>query len=396
MTLVIVLQKYMERFMENIVIILSLFYIFYLLFEKINLDKKRRTLKYIIHINGIRGKSTVSRLIDAGLRAGGYKVFTKTTGTSPRIIDTNTKEFEINRQGKPNIREQIKVINWANKENTEILILECMAVKPDLQYICENKILKSNIVAITNVREDHLDEMGDTLDKIADSLSNTIPTKGTFFTADENYFNFFKNKCIAKNTNAFLSKELKNEYWQIDFPVNVSLAIDICKFLNVDEKIALEGMRDYHKDPGSLKVLSYLNKRNFRIFFINTLAANDPNSTEIILNRISTKVYWNNRKYLLINNRADRLSRLEQFVNFTTNFGNKFDKILISGENKRLFYKHLLKNGMNKDDLVILLDEEYFENIEEDTLIFAVGNICRLGKKLVDYFEERGEIIDDK
>lgn len=179
MTLVIVLQKYMERFMENIVIILSLFYIFYLLFEKINLDKKRRTLKYIIHINGIRGKSTVSRLIDAGLRAGGYKVFTKTTGTSPRIIDTNTKEFEINRQGKPNIREQIKVINWANKENTEILILECMAVKPDLQYICENKILKSNIVAITNVREDHLDEMGDTLDKIADSLSNTIPTKGT-------------------------------------------------------------------------------------------------------------------------------------------------------------------------------------------------------------------------
>ena len=85
-----------------------------------------------------------------------------------------------------------------------------------------------------------------------------------------------------------------------------------------------------------------------------------------------------------------------QFVNFTTNFGNKFDKILISGENKRLFYKHLLKNGMNKDDLFILLDEEYFENIEEDTLIFAVGNICRLGKKLVDYFEERGEIIDDK
>ena len=40
--------------------------------------------------------------------------------------------------------------------------------------------------------------------------------------------------------------------------------------------------------------------------------------------------------------------------------------------------------------------EEYFENIEEDSLIFAVGNICRLGKKLVDYFEERGEIIDDK
>ncbi|WP_338953467.1 poly-gamma-glutamate synthase PgsB [Fusobacterium nucleatum] len=382
--------------MEIIIIILSLLYVLYLFFEKINLDKNRKNLKYIIHINGIRGKSTVSRLIDAGLRAGGYKVFTKTTGTSPRIIDTNAKEFEINRQGKANIREQISVITWASKEKAEVLILECMAVKPELQYVCENKILKSDIVAITNVREDHLDEMGDSLDKIADSLSNTIPKKATFFTADKNYFNFFKNRCEDKNTRAFLSKNIKNEYWEIDFPNNIALAIDICKYLNVDEKIALEGMRTYHKDPGSLKVLTYLNKKNFRIFFVNTLAANDPDSTEIILDRVCIKTYWNNERYLLINNRADRLSRLKQFVNFTIKFENRFDKILISGENKNLFYKYLLKNRIDKNRVIILSDEKYFENIEDDSLIFAVGNICRLGKKLVDYFEERGEIIDDK
>lgn len=382
--------------MEIIIIILSLLYILYLFFEKINLDKNRKNLKYIIHINGIRGKSTVSRLIDAGLRAGGYKVFTKTTGTSPRIIDTNAKEFEINRQGKANIREQISVITWASKEKAKVLILECMAVKPELQYVCENKILKSDIVAITNVREDHLDEMGDSLDKIADSLSNTIPKKATFFTADKNYFNFFKNRCEDNNTRAFLSKNIKNEYWEIDFPNNIALAMDICKYLNVDEKISLEGMRTYHKDPGSLKVLTYLNKKNFRIFFVNTLAANDPNSTEIILDRVSIKTYWNNERYLLVNNRADRLSRLEQFVNFTVKFENRFDKILISGENKNLFYKYLLKNRIDKNRIIILSDKKYFENIEDDSLIFAVGNICRLGKKLVDYFEERGEIIDDK
>ena len=382
--------------MEIIVVILSLFYILYLFFEKINLDKNRKNLKYIIHINGIRGKSTVSRLIDAGLRAGGYKVFTKTTGTSPRIIDTNAKEFEINRQGKANIREQISVITWASKEKAEVLILECMAVKPELQYVCENKILKSDIVAITNVREDHLDEMGDSLDKIADSLSNTIPKKATFFTADKNYFNFFKNRCEDKNTRAFLSKNIKNEYWEIDFPNNIALAMDICKYLNVDEKIALEGMRTYHKDPGSLKVLTYLNKKNFRIFFVNTLAANDPDSTEIILDRVCIKTYWNNERYLLVNNRADRLSRLKQFVNFTIKFENRFDKILISGENKNLFYKYLLKNRIDKNRIIILSDEKYFENIEDDSLIFAVGNICRFGKKLVDYFEKRGEIIDDK
>ena len=37
---------------------------------------------------------------------------------------------------------------------------------------------------------------------------------------------------------------------------------------------------------------------------------------------------------------------------------------------------------------------EYFDEIEDGILIFAVGNICGHGKKLVDYLENKGEIID--
>ena len=40
-----------------------------------------------IHVNGIRGKSSVVRLIAAGLRESGLKTFAKTTGTIPRIIN---------------------------------------------------------------------------------------------------------------------------------------------------------------------------------------------------------------------------------------------------------------------------------------------------------------------
>ena len=39
-----------------------------------------------IHINGTRGKSSVTRLIGAGLRAGGISNITKVTGTFPRLI----------------------------------------------------------------------------------------------------------------------------------------------------------------------------------------------------------------------------------------------------------------------------------------------------------------------
>ena len=38
--------------------------------------------------------------------------------------------------------------------------MECMAVNPQYQWISEHRIIRSNISVITNVRKDHLDEMG--------------------------------------------------------------------------------------------------------------------------------------------------------------------------------------------------------------------------------------------
>ncbi len=379
--------------MEIIIIILCLFCIFYLFFEKRRSECQRETFKYLIHVNGIRGKSTVSRLIDAGVRAGGYKVFTKITGTSPRIINTFNVEREINRKGKANIKEQIKTINWAYREGAEVLITECMAVKPEYQYICENKILHADINIITNVREDHLDEMGKSLDEIASSLANTIPTNGAIFTSDEKYFDFFKREAIKKNSKVFINREEKEEYWEIDFPSNVALALEVCKYIGIDEKKALEGMKNYHKDPGVLKVLLYKNREN-KIYFINAMAANDPNSTEIIIDRLSKKDYWNNKRYLLVNNRGDRVSRWEQYISFVKKIDKKFDKILISGENRELFQKYLLKEKIAKEKIEIVGNASDFDSIEKDILILAVGNICGNGKKIVDYFEERGEVVD--
>lgn len=379
--------------MEIIIIILCLFCIFYLFFEKRRSECQRETFKYLIHVNGIRGKSTVSRLIDAGVRAGGYKVFTKITGTSPRIIDTFNVEREINRKGKANIKEQIKTINWAYREGAEVLITECMAVKPEYQYICENKILHADINIITNVREDHLDEMGKSLDKIASSLANTIPTNGAIFTSDEKYFDFFKREAIKKNSKVFINREEKEEYWEIDFPSNVALALEVCKYIGIDEKKALEGMKNYHRDPGVLKVLLYKNREN-KIYFINAMAANDPNSTEIIIDRLSKKDYWNNKRYLLVNNRGDRVSRWEQYISFVKKIDKKFDKILISGENRELFQKYLLKEKIAKEKIEIVGNASDFDSIEKDILILAVGNICGNGEKIVDYFEEMGEVVD--
>ena len=49
-------------------------------------QKNLKSIPIRIHINGTRGKSSVTRLVGAGLRAGGLKTITKVTGTYPRII----------------------------------------------------------------------------------------------------------------------------------------------------------------------------------------------------------------------------------------------------------------------------------------------------------------------
>lgn len=394
-----------------IIAILSLLYILYLCAECRCLSYRRKKLKYLIHINGIRGKSTVSRLVDAGMRSAGYKVFTKATGSSPRIIDIHNEEYEINRWGKANIREQIKVIHWAVKQGADVLIVECMAIKPVLQKTCESSMLHADIAAITNVRKDHLDEMGKSLDAIASSLSHTIPMHGAFFTADTVYFDFFKKQCGQKDTRAFLSSCMRTSlnsctqaslngnlhgiYREIDFPDNVALALDICTYLGADKEKALTAMRTYRKDPGRLKLISYRNAKKQTIFFINILAANDPDSTHLILNRLSKKKYWHNTRYLLVNNRADRMSRLEQYVTFAELHQELFDFLLISGEHKHLFYTLLKNRGLIRTPIVILDTAQYFETIEHNALICAVGNICRSGKVLTDYFEKRGEAVYD-
>ena len=62
-----------------------------------------------IHVNGTRGKSSVTRLIAAGLREAGIKTYAKVTGTSPRVIDNRGIDRIIHRLRLPSIGEQVRL-----------------------------------------------------------------------------------------------------------------------------------------------------------------------------------------------------------------------------------------------------------------------------------------------
>lgn len=69
-----------------------------------------------IHVNGTRGKSSVTRLIAAGLRAAGIKTYAKVTGTSPRVIDNRGIDRIIHRLRLPSIGEQVRLMRFLQRE----------------------------------------------------------------------------------------------------------------------------------------------------------------------------------------------------------------------------------------------------------------------------------------
>lgn len=373
--------------METVVFTFIGIFFIKLIYEKISLEKARKKINIVIHVNGIRGKSTVSRLIDAGLRDGKKKVFTKVTGTEPKYIDIDNQEKDIKRIGKANIREQIRTIKKATKCGADILVLECMAVKPELQKISEEKIVKADIGVITNVRYDHLDEMGESLEEIANSLCNMMPQDGIIVTGEEKKLDIIKEKAKLKATKVLFMDGLKDEYKEIDFMENVAVALKVCECLGVEREVALKRMKKYKKDSGVLKEIKFLNSQGKKISFINLLAANDPDSSEKIIKSFESEELWSKKKYLMVNNRRDRLSRLEQFVSFVEKHEKNFEKVFISGESINIFYKKLHKN---QNKIEVLKDIEQFDVLSENSVIFAVGNICGKGKNLLKEIESRG------
>lgn len=365
-----------------ITIVLCVGYIGYIIFERFYYSKLRKSFKHVILVNGIRGKSTVCRLIDAGLRNSGYKVYTKTTGTLPMVIDVNNHEKIINRLGPANIREQLKIMRDAKKQNAEILVIECMAVNPELQEIVQQKMVNADIVVITNVREDHIGEMGDTLDELAYAFSKTLPKKGKFIINNDEYLKIYQKEninqaeIIIANEYGFSLDDAQNLYQT--FPENLNLSLAVCETLELSKEEFLCGMKNYHKDFGAFQILKKDN-----VTLISAFAANDVTSTKIIFSEILKK-YSKERISILFNCRDDRPTRTNQFIDLIVELN--CPKVMIYGSNISYIKRKLLKKGIKNIQII-----KKIEDLENEDVIFGIGNIKNFGIDLINFYKGTGE-----
>src|SRR5215212_6339149 len=84
-----------------------------LLYWRLAIADHRRRLDQLavrVHVNGIRGKSSVTRLVAGVLREGGYVTVAKTTGSAARVIEARGEETAIKRRGAATINEQVDIV----------------------------------------------------------------------------------------------------------------------------------------------------------------------------------------------------------------------------------------------------------------------------------------------
>ncbi len=359
--------------------------------EFLQLSRSVAKIPIRIHVNGSRGKSSVTRLISAGLRAGGLKVLAKTTGTAPRGIGFDGIDRSVHRLRSASISEQIKVLDSFSKQKPDAVVLECMAVQPEYQWICEQQMVRATLGVITNVRSDHLSEMGPSLKNVAMSLSNTIPQNGQMVIGEDHFSAEFEKVAAKRNTkldvvmaDAVSSEEIA-AFQETVHADNVAVALRTCELTGIDRTVALEGMVTAAPDPGAAAFMELRSNEKENTFF-NALAANDPESTGVLWSLAFEKT-TRSKVAVFLNSREDRRQRTHQLLGL---LGDQMhtDLLVIRGDHIPPVLHH---DGMEIKIFPASVQPEevaeYFMNLD-DHLIFAMGNIVGWGHEFVDYLRE--------
>lgn len=356
-----------------------------------------------IHVNGTRGKSSVTRLIAAGLRAGGVATCAKTTGTLPQMIFPDGSEHPVFRPARSNIIEQLRVVRAAAEAGAEALVIECMALHPQLQGVCELDIVRATHGVITNARADHLDVMGPTARDVALALSATAPVRGKLFTAEQQFLKELARAAYDRKSSvraikeadvAAVSPEEINGFSHIEHAENIALALAVCEDAGVDRRTALRGMWAACPDVGVMGMYRVQTPER-QMTFVNGFAANDPDSTGRNWNMIVDRFPTVDRRIAVFNCRADRADRSVQLADACVRW-KPADQYLLIGTAVDVFARRAVQNGMNASRLICAERQaapRLIGALEQaggaSSLVMGMGNIAGPGMELVNYFRER-------
>jgi poly-gamma-glutamate synthase PgsB/CapB len=360
-----------------------------------------------VHVNGIRGKSSVTRLVAAVLREAGFVTVAKTTGSAARVIGPRGDETEIRRRGSPTINEQVDVLRDHVRPGVEAIVIECMAVRPIYQEYAQDRMVRSDITVITNVRADHQEEMGETLEEIADAMSVTIPRGGVLITSEAraDLRERLRRNAAARSSeliyadpNSVDPGEMSG-FDHLQFRENVAVGLALARLLGIDRETALRGMLKALPDVGVVRLRRYpLGDKS--ALWVPLFAANDRESVLLTFDEIEPQFGSDPTVIGILNNRLDRGRRAELFAEIAAvDLKTRLHHVITFGAFEDIVTARMVDLGLSRDRITNLGDtvhpslERILSTVEEliadrnGVLIGMVNIHTHQAEMLIEHFD---------
>src|SRR5436309_5276955 len=364
-----------------------------------------------IHVTGIRGKTTTTRLIGTALRYHGWRVVTKTTGKAATLIDPEGTERGIRgHHEQPNLREQPRIIeSVADAGGADAIVFECMSIRPK-NMIAETKFVRSTISVITNVRADHLDVMGPSLEDVAWNLCGIVPSNGVVVTAEKKYIPIIRKRAEEKNARVIevdpdtVPDENLSKFSYLIFKENIAIELKVCELLKIPPNEALKGMLDAKPDPGLTRILNSV-IANHDVRLIAAFGVNDVESTRLVFQELSRRRVIEEPRMLvgMFHASLDRVPSTLEFAQVMARM--PFEKILAVGEMTNRFVRQATPADYAKEKTVNLgtdgppsiMDFLSKMSLESDQglTLFGCGNMIVI-ECFIDAFEKLSEKQDSQ
>jgi len=286
------------------------------------------------------------------------------------------------------------------------LVVELMSIQPESSRTESQRILRPQILAITNVRFDHRDEMGQTKPEIARSLARAIPAGGTVFLPDEEYYPEFER--AADKMKARIVRVKKEHAGEVGPPPGISplfffeedlrLALAVSGHLGVRRDVALRGIARAEPDFGSLKIWeAELGTPPTVWLLVSAFAANEPESTGLILARLKEGLSLSDRNLVgILNFRQDRADRTRQWLTaLEMGYFHDFSRIFFTGAHVHSLRIRKLSSStrhftpLTSESPAAVMDE-IVARTSRGAVLVGIGNMGGLGEALVGHWQKIG------
>jgi len=209
----------------------------------------------IIHVAGTNGKGSVCAMIGVILQKAGYRVG---MFTSPHLVDFRER-FQINGE-MINQEDVLRLVDMVKETDVELTFFE-FATAIAFQYFYEQNVDyaiievglggrfdATNIVnpiatVITSISLDHIEHLGNTIDKITYEKAGIVKENVPLFTTCD--IDVIKSICEKKNAQIFIIKDKENTSMKGEFQkINAGLAAVVARYLKISEDKIKEGLLD--------------------------------------------------------------------------------------------------------------------------------------------------------